>query len=376
KFHHMLTSYLTWYLNLDLELAGTTDRYLLLSSSVSKPTELLHRHLRQFAEDGVERFSHLSSAWGHPVLVENLTRRYGVEPERLVTTNGASNGIYLLCRALLNSGSHVIIESPVYEPLPASPEFIGVKIDRVQRRPPDYQLDPEETAELVRPSTALILITNLHNPTGALLADDLLLELAGRARARNPRILIVVDEVYHDFVHKKQQPAARLEDCFISLHSLTKVYGLKHLHCGWIIGPTSVINRIRQLQLLVEGSYARVLEDISACVTEHLEEYWDRADLLVRQNRAIVTQYLHPLTEDGVLEGEIPEYGCIAFPRLAEVKNADEILDQLARQFQVYVVPGRFFGNPQGMRIGFGAETGRLKQSLERLVDGLRSLRR
>jgi aspartate/methionine/tyrosine aminotransferase len=196
--------------------------------------------------------------------------------------------------------------------------------------------------------------------------------IAREARKISSSVRIVVDEVYHDFVSARVLPAATLDDCFISLNSLTKVYGLGSLHTGWIIADPETIVRVKQLQTLVEGSGARLLEAFVSTVIENLDEYWDRSAGLMSENRALLHRYLQPLMDDSVISGEIPEYGYIHFPQVQGVARTDELVGVLAGKHSVYVVPGRFFGEPGGLRIGFGGRTDSLNRSLEVLSRALR----
>ena len=109
--------------------------------------------------------------------------------------NGASNAIYLVCRGYLNKGDHVVIESPVYEPLIATPDFIGCNISYLKRTPPDYRIDLDRLDKLLTPETKMLILTNLHNPSGAHLNNDSLLEIAELAKSRNKNIRILVDEI-------------------------------------------------------------------------------------------------------------------------------------------------------------------------------------
>ncbi len=330
--------------------------------------------MHKFQAKGVESYLDVSNAWGHPALIKSIANRYDVDEQRVATTNGASNGIYLLCRALLSKDDHVIIESPAYEPLVATADSVGSRITYWKRKPPEYLFDYDDLKRTVKPDTTLLIISNLHNPSGALPRDDQLKELACVAQQVNPTIKIAVDEVYHDFTSGTQMPAATLDDCFISLNSLTKVYGLGCVHTGWILAERAVIDKIKRVQLLVEGSGAKLLEGFVSFIIENLDEYLNRAVEIVSKNRRLLVQYLRPLLSDGILSSKIPKYGCTYFPRILGVNDSWMFIEKLAEQYQVYVVPGRFFGEPEHIRIGFGEKPEKLKTSLEKFTEAAYAL--
>ena len=102
-------------------------------------------------------------------------------------------------------------------------------------------------------------------------------------------------------------------------------------------------------------------------VLDHYEEYESRSKQLLLRNRDILNETIQPLLEKGYLKGRIPEHGCIYFPQLVGVSDADIFLRDLAEKQNVYAVPGRFFGAPQHVRIGFGGRTEELKIALKKL---------
>lgn len=370
----MIINFLRWYKDLEVKLQVSEDNCILISSAVCEPTDILRKHIYQFQQNGISTFLEISNAWGNPLLIESIAKRYNVDPQNVISTNGVSNAIYLLCQTLLSKGDQVVVESPVYEPLLASPDFLGSKITCLKRRPPDYLINLEDIKNTLNSKTKLIFITNLHNPTGTLLSNDYLMELAREAKTINPNINIVVDEIYHDFVYGRQVPAATLDDCFISLNSLTKVYGLGCVHCGWIIARPEIIEKVKQLQVLIEGSNSKLLEAISSIIVKNLDEYLDCSLRLVSKNRELLCEYLEPLIENEILSGKIPEYGCIYFPKTIGVSDTQTFTKILSDKYQVYVVPGKFFGEPGHIRIGFGEKTEKLKISLEKFTEAFLAL--
>ena len=190
---------------------------------------------------------------GYGPLLEAISRRYGVGPEQVSVANGASGANFLVCGALVSTGDEVVVERPTYDPLLAIPRFLGARIHRFDRVFEEgFQIDPERVAKAVSPRTRLIVLTNLHNPTGALTSRDRL-EAVGEAAERvGARVL--VDEVYLESVHGvEMEPAATISPLFISTSSLTKAYGLSGLRAGWSLSDGETAERLRRVRDLVDG---------------------------------------------------------------------------------------------------------------------------
>jgi aspartate/methionine/tyrosine aminotransferase len=364
----MKTAYLDWYIDLEARLHRQTDCHILLASSIYEPTELLKKHLKDFHDRHFEKLIDVPDGGNHQILIDRIAERYVISADRITITRGVSNALYLICRTLLQNGDHVIIESPVYEPLVAVPDYIDTNITLLKRNPPDYSIDPNELKNAIRDNTGLVILTNPHNPSGALLTDKQLIEISGIVRSRNEKVKILVDEIYHDFVPGFKTPSALLDDCFITANSLTKVYGLGILHCGWIIADPATINKIKRYQVLTEGSGSRFLESLAALVIENLDTYLDRSLEIVAKNRELFCEHMDYLIEKDILSGRIPEYGCIYFPRINNSSDTTELAKSLAARHRIYVVPGHFFGEPAHLRIGFGGQPDKLKASLEKFT--------
>ena len=67
------------------------------------------------------------------------------------------------------SGDEVLMEHPTYELLQSAAQFLGAaQRTFVRRFENSFRLDPAEVERAITPRTRLIVITNLHNPSGVL----------------------------------------------------------------------------------------------------------------------------------------------------------------------------------------------------------------
>ena len=141
--------------------------------------------------------------YGYKPLVQALAGRYELKPEQVVTTQGTSMANYLAIAAVVKAGDEVLVEDPAYEPLLDIPEMLGCKVERFKRRFSEgYQLNLDELAKRVSKRTKLIVLTNLHNPSGALASNEVLAEVGVIAQKAGAYVL--VDEVYMDFLFERR----------------------------------------------------------------------------------------------------------------------------------------------------------------------------
>ncbi|MBN1356603.1 pyridoxal phosphate-dependent aminotransferase [bacterium] len=367
----MVVDYLSWYKNIYTELYPFEDCWNLLSSSIPENLDLLSRHVEAVRDSDIRDRMALSNEWGHPVLIQRIAARNQVESNHVMPAIGASNGIYLVCAALCRPGDHTVVESPAYEALLAVPRLLGVDVTSVPRRPADYGIDAERIADAIGSRTRLVMVTNLHNPSGSMLSESDLQALGETVRKRNENVRILVDEIYRDFIPGDHRPAAALDDAVITVSSLTKVYGLGLLRCGWIIAEPALIEQFRRLQSSVYGCGSRILEVVSSVVFDRLTEYRKNALSGVEYNRKTLHRLLQPLITGGLLTDPIPRYGCVYFTHIGGVEQTDTLVDFLAREYRVHVVPGRFFGDAGAVRIGFGGRGTHVAEALTRFAEGV-----
>lgn len=311
------------------------------------------------------------SAYGYAPLQDTLARHTGAPPECVVAATGTSMANHLVMAALLEPGDEVLIEQPAYEPLVAVAEYLGADVKRFARKFEDrFSVDPDEIERAASPRTRLIVLTNLHNPSSALASEDALTrvgELASRSGAR-----VLVDEVYLEALFERAPRSAfELGGQFVVTSSLTKVYGLSGLRCGWVLAEPELAARLWRLNDLFGVIPAHAAERLSVVALENLPRIAERSRALLEENRRLLNSFL--FSRDDLEYYEL-ESGTVSFPRLRR-GTARELCALLAEKYETSVVPGDFFGMPEHIRVGVGGETGALRGGLERLGAALDELR-
>jgi len=310
-------------------------------------------------------------SYGYALLQQALAARYGISPENVVAAAGTSMANMLAMSAILDPGDEVLLEHPAYELLLAALGYLQADIRRFSRRPESgFALDPHEIERAITPRTRLIVITNLHNPSSALASDETLRAIGDVARGVGARVL--VDEVYREAVFDQPPKTAfHLGPEFVITSSLTKVYGLSGLRCGWILAEPDLVRRIWLLDDLFDVNMAHPAERLSVIAFQNFAPVADRARGLLDTNRQILNQFLASRAD---LEVQPLEFGTTVFPRLL-TGSVDAFCDLFRNKYQGTVVPGAFFEMPDHFRIGIGGETEPLRESLAQLGAALDEFR-
>src|SRR5262252_9518747 len=209
--------------------------------------------------------------YGYPPLLERLAGRYGVAEKNVATAIGTSMANYLAMSAVLEPDDEVVIEDPAYDPMVDVGRYLGAVVKRIPRRPENkFQIDADELKKIVSSKTRLIVLTNLHNPSGALLGELALREIGDVARNVGARVM--VDEVYLELLFDRPfRPAFHLGEHFLVTTSLTKAYGLSGLRCGWVIAAAELVRRMWHHNDLFGNIPAHITDLLSVIALDHLE---------------------------------------------------------------------------------------------------------
>jgi len=301
--------------------------------------------------------------YGYAPLLERIGRHTGAPVDCIVTAEGTSMANHLTMAALIEPGDEVVIEEPTYGLLIDVAHYLGAEVRRVPRRFEDeFAISLGEMAAAITPRTRVVILSNLHNPTGAQIPLETLRAIGELAQPVGARVL--VDEVYLEMLFETAPPSAfSLGDAFLITSSLTKAYGLSGLRCGWILAEPELAHRIWRLNDLFSATAAHPAERMSVMAFDHLAQFRERAQALLTANRPLVDAFLdaHP-----DLECVRPPAGSIVFPRLPE-GDPDAFFTLLREKYETSVVPGQFFEMPSHFRLGLGGETAALQAGLERL---------
>ncbi|MCX7588120.1 aminotransferase class I/II-fold pyridoxal phosphate-dependent enzyme [Phenylobacterium sp. 58.2.17] len=361
--------YSNWVRAAMRNIAATPDAAVLFDSTIKEPTELLAQVVRgAFGGEITDRYESVF-ANGNRFVAAAVARRYGVQPANVLCTTGATSAMAMAIRAFIEPGDHVIVETPCFDLLPGLAAAAGATISYLPRRAPDFAVDAAELEGLIRPQTRLVLLTDLHNPSGASLGQGTLLALA--ALAGKSGVRIVIDEVYGDFAGP-HAAAATYSPEIISVGSLTKVQGLFALKCGWAIAAPDKIARILAASEQGDMGVSKLSHAVAARVLEDMAPFDDHWRGLLARSRPVLERHAQSMIAEGLLAGELPAHGCMYFPRVVGVADTHAFAEWLWREHHVMVAPGEFYGLPGHVRIGFGGDAEPLDRGLGRFADALR----
>jgi len=298
-------------------------------------------------------------------LETQIAGEYGVHPERVLVTPGASTANFVATAAALHpdagtgdAGSGrdgtptALVEKPACEPLVAGPRAVGGRTDRFRRPAEDhYRLDPHRVDAAIGDTTRLVAVSNRHNPSGRLADEDALADAAVAASDAGARLL--VDEVYAPFAEEAGDgpfggpTAVYCEDAVVT-GSFTKFLGLCDLRIGWVVADREFVERARSVLHHFPGN-AGPSRALGMRAFHNSDDLAERARGLVAENHALLASFVDA---HGDVHATVPEGATYAFLGVDGV-DGDE-LATAAWDEGVLVAPGRFFDDDDRVRVSLG----------------------
>ena len=265
--------------------------------------------------------------------------------ENILVTVGGSEAIDLTIRALVQPGDEVIIPEPCfvcYEPITQLTG--GVPVHIATRVEDGFRLTAEALRAAITPRTKLLILPYPNNPTGAVMTQQDLEEIADVLRGTD--ILILSDEIYAELTYglDRHISIAALPNMWertIVVNGFSKAYSMTGWRLGYAAAPAPIIRvmtKIHQSCIMsapTTSQYAAIVA-LRGCDDE-IEMMRDEYN---RRRRYVVKA----LNEMGLTCFE-PRGAFYVFPSIAcSGLTSAEFCEMLLKEQEVAIIPGDAFG--------------------------------
>lgn len=277
----------------------------------------------------------------------------------ILVTPGAAAALFIVSTTMLGPGDELVVVRPNYATNLETPRAIGAAVRFVDLRFEDgWAIDPDRIRALLTPRTALVSITNPHNPTGAVVPDEVVRELVRIVEA-HPRARLLVDETYREMTFGGPPTlAADRSERAIGVSSLSKADGLPGIRAGWLMTrdrPLAERFLAAKEQIVITGS---VVDEAIAEVA--MARRPERLPAILAGIEAGLATVRDWIGTSEAFEWVEPRGGVVGFPRFRTsfAVDADRFYGILLERYGTIVGPGHWFDQPRtSFRLGYGWPT-------------------
>ncbi|MFM0198406.1 aminotransferase [Paraburkholderia fungorum] len=295
-------------------------------------------------------------------------------PDNLIVTHGAIGGNALVYQTLVEPGDTVISVLPTYQQHYSIPESYGADVRILTLREENGFLpDLAKFRSLVNDKTRLIAINNPNNPTGSLMDEQFLADIAGIARSCGAYVLC--DEVYRGTDQVGNGYTASIADIYergISTGSMSKTYSLAGLRLGWIAGPKELIRAVAIHRDYNTISVGMIDDHFASIALENRAAILARNHDIVRTNLAILDAWV---ANEPAISYIKPKSGTTALLKYDLPISSLEFCTALIGQTGVMFTPGSALDMEGYVRIGYANNRHVLETGLARVSEFLANYR-
>jgi aspartate/methionine/tyrosine aminotransferase len=293
-----------------------------------------------------------------------------VTAEEVVIVPGGKPTIYFTFTALVEEGDEVIYPNPGFPIYESLINFTGAKPVPLQmREEKDFRLDPNELADLITDRTKLIVLNSPHNPTGSVLTEQDVKDIAAAIGDRD--IMVLSDEIYSRLIfegrHHSLMSLPGWRDRVIMLDGWSKTYAMT----GWRLG-------YGVMRKDLAAQFGRLMTNVNSCSAsftqvagiEALKGDQASVDNMREQFHARRDKFIAGLNNIKGFSCRLPHGAFYAFPNVQKTGwTSKKLAEALLNEAGVACLSGTAFG-----AFGEGYLRFSIANSMENLDEALKRI--
>ena len=300
-----------------------------------------------------------------------LNRRFELEynENEIMVTVGASEGVDIALRCLLNEGDEVIILKPAYvayEPLITLSGGVCKTIELKEEN--DFKLTPEDLKNAITSKTKVLLMNFPSNPTGGVMSKEDLDKIVPIIKENN--IFVLSDEIYaeltYDFKHVSIASYPEIKDQVLLISGFSKAFAMTGWRLGYVCGNKEIIDVFKSIRDYSIMGPATFVQYGGIEAMRGGDNDIEKMKMEFERRRNYVVSRLNEMG----LKCVKPKGAFYCFPNISSTGlNGHDFSIRLVKEKGVAVVPGVAFGEngQNNIRISYASKMEDLKEALNRI---------
>lgn len=308
------------------------------------------------------------------------------KPSNIVVSCGAKHSLFNTIMVWCEKGDEVIIPSPYwvsYVEMVKIAEGIPIFLKTIAED--DFKIDIGGLRNLITKNTKIIILNSPSNPTGVIIDEDTLKEIAEVAQKN--KIYIISDEIYEKIIYdgKKHISIASFDDKIKDLTVVINGFSKSYSMTGWRLGYTASSEGIaKAISNIQDHSTSNPTSFVQKAAVEALKGPQDELKKMVVEfdkRRNFIVEELNKISG---MSCNKPKGAFYVFPKVSElfgkkfagqeIKNSTDLVNYLLDFAKVATVPGIAFGDDNYIRLSYATSLDNIKEGVERIKDAVQKL--
>ena len=314
-------------------------------------------------------------------IADKLKRENNIDykPGEVLVTVGLSEAVFAVLATILNRGDEILVPDPVWLNYMNVPNLLGAKpVTYSLKEENGFQMDLDEVRSKITPRTKAVVIVTPNNPTGGVLSERVLRELAEIAVAND--LMVLSDEVYERLIYDGEKHVSiaslpGMKERTFTLNGMSKAYAMDGWRLGYVAAPEEYIlamNKFHQYNTTCAPNFVQLASAAA------LNEEGDEVNAMVREYKRRRDHAVKAINEIPGLSCQCPKGAFYIFINIKELgMKSAEAADYLLEEAKIALVPGDVFG-PGGegyLRMSFANSYENVVEGCERLAEAVKALR-
>jgi len=351
----------------------------IIHMDVGEPGFNTPKHVLEYAKTIIDKNKiGYTESIGIPELREKISNHYKlwyneeVKSNSIAVTAGASGAFVLTLLALFDPGDRVAIMTPFYPAYVNVLKALNLDIVFLRGKNKSGYQPTLEMLESIKGTIKGIVVASPANPTGSILKNKQLIDLAKWCKQNN--IKIISDEIYHGIEYGKlSETLLHYNSDAIIINSFSKYFSMTGWRLGWLIAPKNIINTIEKLSMslfLCPPTFSQLI------AVKALEDYeiLNNNVLIYKKNRDLLINFFEDMGFNKYAPADGAFYLYLDVSKITD--NSTNFAIRLLKEAGVSSTPGADFDHNLGnkfIRFSYGGTHKEIVEGTKRIYNWLKN---
>lgn len=309
------------------------------------PDHIIQAGIRALQEGATHYTSNFGNVELREAIQEKLERDndIAVDTDEILCSMGAGTAIDLFMRVVLNPGEEVIVQDPGYFNYIYIGAYLGAEVVPIHvKGENNFSLNPADLKEHITNKTKVLVINSPANPTGSIIPEKYLREIADIAIQND--LVVLTDEIYEKLIYDESHfsilSIPEMKERCVLVNGFSKAYAMTGWRIGYAAGCKEIIEKMGNIQAysgicppgVSQKAALAALQGDQRCVEDMRKEYDKRRKYLVNR-----------LNTMGIAT-VMPKGAFYAFPNVREYGTSEQVWKLFLDKAHVSTSPGTIFG--------------------------------